>query len=499
MMRTLPLLVLVLTVASAQEPIPVTSVKQLFLDDHVVARVENVSRTIHPVSKSEHNPVLWPTESWEGKVAVLYGSVLRDGGRYRMWYHGGSGVSYAESEDGIVWRKPLLGLHLVNGEDTNILIDRNATEGTPNYIPQFYELFGVHKVDQPENPDARYVMGYLSLQPDYSGPDEDPFHKGQRRGLGVATSPDGIHWTLQKSWVTEAICDGGTYWMVDPATDNFVLYGRTKFLPPELKTAWSGDPWVEKYWWGRAVARVESPDFRDWSFKTPASAPVVMTADINDLPGTEIYSMQVFPYESAYIGLVQIFHNQEDACYLDIQLAVSHDGISFTRVGDRTPFIPVGAIGSWDRFNTSVANNPPIRVGDDLRFYFGGRTYRHSPYQGDDDGEPGGGIGFGTIPLDRFVSLDAPFSEGTVETVPVRLSSPELHLNAESRFGEITVNLLDAESQNAIAHSLPISEDSLDAAVRWEDPALIDVTRPVVVRFRMKNAQLYGFWCVTRH
>jgi len=463
----LPVLIVALGAVSAQEPVAVDATKQLFLDDHMIAHTENVTRTIHPVTKSEHNPVLWPTEPWEGKVAIVYGSVLRDGDRYRMWYHGGAGVSYAESEDGVTWTKPLLGLHKVDGQDTNILIDRNAAEGAPNYLPYFYELFGVHKDEDAEDPNARYVMGYLSIQREYSGPNGDPFHGGQRRGLGVATSPDGIRWTLQESWTTGAICDGGTYWMVDPATNNYVLYGRTKFFPPELKTAWAGDPWVEKNCWGRAVARVESPDFRNWDFTAPASAPVVMTADIEDPPGTEIYSMQVFPYESVYVGLVQLFYNQEDACYLDIQLAVSHDGVSFTRVGDRTPFIPVGTIGSWDRFNTSVANNPPIQVGDDLRIYFGGRTYRHSPYQGDDKGESGGGIGFGTIPLDRFVSLDAPFSGGAIETVPVRLSGNELHLTATRRFGEMVGELLDAAS---------------------------GAGQPLTIRFSMKNARLYAFW-----
>jgi len=135
---------------------------------------------------------------------------------------------------------------------------------------------------------------------------------------------------------------------------------------------------------GRAVARVESADFVRWNFTEPLTAPVVMTAELEDEPGTEIYSVSVFPYESATIGLVQVFHARPDACTLDVQLAVSRDGMHFTRVADRSPILPVGPIGSWDRFNQSLANNPPIAVGDELRLYYGGRTYRHSPYQGKD-------------------------------------------------------------------------------------------------------------------
>ena len=44
-------------------------------------------------------------------------------------------------------------------------------------------------------------------------------------------------------------------------------------------------------------------------------------ADLEDRPGTEIYSMRVFPYESLYIGLVQTFLALPDDPVLDVQLA----------------------------------------------------------------------------------------------------------------------------------------------------------------------------------
>ena len=65
--------------------------KQLFLDDWLIESQTNVTRRVHPAEKSPDNPVLWPREPWEGNVAIIYGSVIRDGDRYRMWYHGGSG------------------------------------------------------------------------------------------------------------------------------------------------------------------------------------------------------------------------------------------------------------------------------------------------------------------------------------------------------------------------------------------------------------------------
>jgi len=468
--------------------------KQLFLDDYLIRSRTNIKRRIHPAQKYDGNPVLWASEPWEPKLGVLYGSVIQDEGKYKMWYKSGMGVGYAESSDGIRWVKPRLDLVKVDGQKTNLLFLKREKFKGPEAFPTFWELFGVHKDEKDTDPSRRYKMGFLSIIRPYEGPRRDPFHPTDRRGLGIAGSGNGVHWKLINAFATEAICDGDTHWMFDPSREKYVLYGRTKKTLPEVESAWSKYDWYEQYHSGRSVARLESVDFLNWDFTEPASAPVVLTADIDDEPGTEIYSMKVFPYESLYIGLVQIFHARPEACYLDVQLAVSHDSLNFTRVADRTPFIPVGPIGSWDRFNHSLANNSPILIGDELRFYYGGRTYRHTPYKGKDTGPGRGGIGFATIKRDRFVCLQASFDGGQVLTKPVRLVGRNLHINAKSDFGEILVEVLDLAG-NSIARSKTIRSDSLDIVVDWKRGSLKGVNAPVVLRFTLKNACLFAVWC----
>jgi hypothetical protein len=163
-------------------------------------------------------------------------------------------------------------------------------------------------------------------------------------------------------------------------------------------------------------------------------------------------------------------------------------------VGDRTPFIPCGGTGSWDRFNNSAANNPPIETGDELRFYYAGRTYRHSPYDGSDKGVSGGAIGFASIPRDRFVSLGASFDGGTVITRPMQVAGATLHVNADAEFGTITVEAVDTDG-TVRAKSGPMNRDGLDIAVAWEEGGLEGVAGPVSLRFRLENALLYAFWC----
>jgi hypothetical protein len=410
-----------------------------------------------------------------------------------MWYMSGKGVGYAESDDGVAWGKPRFDLTLVGGERSNLLFARkNATEG-PEAFPYFHELFGVHRDDREADPARRYKMGFLDIDWKYDGPDGLPWRQGQRRGLGVAGSPDGIHWNLIESWTTSAIVDGGTHWMFDPSRGTYVLYGRTLKARPEVVAAWSTNDWFKQWFSGRAVARVESPNFLRWDFTKPGTAPVVLTADLQDQPGTEIYSMHVFLYEGIYVGLVQVFHATPADGTLDVQLAVSRDSLRFSRVGDRGVFLPLGPVGSWDRFNLSLANNDLIAVGDELRFYYSGRTYRHSPYSGPDKGPEKSGIGYAKIQRDRFVALEASFEGGEILTKPLQWKGPTLHLNAKSNFGEIIVELLDLNDA-LLAQSRPITRDGLDIPVEWTGTAGHRL-EPVKLRIHLKNARLFALWC----
>ena len=476
-----------------ERPILLNFTHQLFLDDYLLASMTHVKRTVEQAQKFSGNPVLWPKEKWEPEMATVYGSVLRDGAKFKMWYKSGMGVGYAESDDGIRWTLPRMELTTLQGERSNVLFAKKSKTEGPDGFPYFYELFGVHRDERETDPARRYKMGFLDIDFKYKGTEGDPWHKGQRRGLGVAGSPDGIHWKLIESWATEAIVDGATHWMWDSSRSKFVLYGRTRKALPEVSAAWSTNEWFKKWFSGRAVARVESADFVKWDFTKADSAPVALTADLQDKAGTEIYSMKVFPYEGIYIGLVQVFHATPDDSTLDVQLAVSRDGLHFTRLGERATFIPLGPVGSWDRFNLSLANNDPISVGEDLRFYYGGRMYRHGPYAGPDKGPEKSGIGFATIKRDRFVGLEASFDGGEVVTKPIQLKGRSLHLNAKSDFGQIAIEVLDIKG-TVVAKSELIHENGLDIPVKWTT-AFKQPGDAVTLRIKLENARLFALWC----
>jgi len=130
-------------------------------------------------------------------------------------------------------------------------------------------------------------------------------------------------------------------------------------------------------------------------------------------------------------------------------------------------------------------------VGDELRIYYGGRLYRHGPYSGPDKGPERGGIGFAMVPRDRFVAMEASFDGGEIVTKPLLIKGSTLHLNARGHFGQIIVEVLD-EQGKTVATSRPIQRDALDVPVEWQERP--HFTSPVVLRFKLENAQLFAIW-----
>ena len=231
------------------EPITLERDRQLFLDGHIIEWLDKVSRRVCPLEKHPANPLIRPEGPSEPPGYVTYGSVIYDAEEqlYKAWCtaigeprSAGSasairgGCYYFTSSDGIRWERPKLDVFLLNGPPTTIVaLGWHAAH--PRRWPAMYEVFGVTKDSQESDPARRYKMGYLYLVRDYYGPDADPNHPGQRRGMGVAFSSDGIRWITSDEPVTRATVDGGTYWFRHPDTGRFVLFGRGRHYDPAVR------------------------------------------------------------------------------------------------------------------------------------------------------------------------------------------------------------------------------------------------------------------------
>lgn len=471
------LLVPTFTIFSAEKPHQIGTEAQLFLDDFIIESTQNITRQVNPVQKLPE-PVLRPDKPWENNLALLFGSVIfdADDSIFKMWYYcDGGHVAYATSTDGLHWEKPALDVVVRDGVKTNLVMECGS-------LGYFYEIFGVLKDAHETNPARRYKAGFVSIQRNYTG-ENIGFHRTQRRGLGVAVSPDGIHWTLENDFVSYAICDISRFFW-DETRRQYLLYGRTKLTETSPDSPW------RRWGWGRAVNLLTSTDFRNWT-----DHGLMYAADADDPPGTEIYSMSVFPYAGMYLACVQMFYGNPDQGTLDMQLAVSRDGENFARVSPRDPFISEGSVGTWDRFNISLGNLPPVTVKDELWFYYSARSYRHGPYKGPDTGPKFGAIGLAKIKRGRFLALEASYDSGKVVTRPFQFSGKKLYLNANCRFGEIGVSLRDQKEQVIEGFQATVSgKDAVEIPVSFAGGTLEQLQKQAVkIELTLVNARLFGF------
>ena len=112
-------------------PIPLDDRLELFVDDHLIDRLDGARLALHhPVPREV---ALVCDRPWEGNVCAYF-TVFRDGELCRMYYRGAHYdertksstheelYCYAESGDGIEWAKPELGLFEFRGSKKNNIV-----------------------------------------------------------------------------------------------------------------------------------------------------------------------------------------------------------------------------------------------------------------------------------------------------------------------------------------------------------------------------------------
>ena len=461
-----------------------TGQRQLFLDDFLLGDIHKVTRVIHQPQRYAGNPVLREDVPTDGvSVQIRSGPCWDEQEKvWKLWYitsRGGLECGFARSKDGIHWEKPALGLVERNGrKDNNLIMVK-------------------------DNPKA-FIQHVLL----------DPTAPPERRFKGL------IGGNFRKPLVS---ADGYIFTALDVPP-----------IPSQDESHLTWDNWQKQYLltvklrgpFGRAVFLSRSKDFERWS-----NPELIYHADAQDqtLGGqhlqevqanpwmwqlatnhpseyrTEIYNMPIFDYEGLYIGLptyleasgyVPSINNQEGL--MSVRLACSRDLRVWTRVGDRTYFMAPAELGTGGMDTGQVfASSQPIRMGDELWFYYTGKVAGHG-YIPNGDGR--GAIHLAKLRLDGFVSFRAGPEEGFLETRAVRFAGDHLYLNADMSRGELQAEIWDERGTKVLAgwergRCRPITGDHLRAELRWDGRELKELhDKRVRLRFHFKNADLYAFW-----
>jgi hypothetical protein len=476
-------------------PFDAGSAAQFFIDRTIVHDAHGVCFTLHPARKYPANPILKADRPWEGWRLEIYGSVLYDEDEklFKMWYLCEPGpknvyfdhdnvTCYATSKDGVRWDKPLVGT-------------LKAKNGKPHNAVAAVELAGVIKDQRDHDPARRYKMIAFQVKP---------------YGYCTLVSPDGLNWKPESKTPIAPEGDVITgYW--DEGRGLYVAFPKLGHTVAGLtrRCFWTITSRDFKTWTRPRLAF--APDARDDAGslrRVEAVRPLLDVPDNLKLMRTEFYGIGAYPAESCTVAFPWMLTINNNARFGnhegpgELQLAASRDLVTWERPF-RTPCVPRGKSGEWDCGFFTTASRA-VRVGDEIRLYYGGSNYTHGTpclYRAERTGRLTkftGSLGLATWKLDRFVSVDGPAAGGTLTTVPLRFKGQRLEINAATKpSGQVVVELLDAAGRplKGFEPSAPFCGDELRHTVRFARGADVAALagKPVTLRFRLKDAQLFTF------
>lgn len=500
----LPILAAALPLAAATD---IGSRRELFVDDFLIERLSGGAqqRLHHPEPKEV---VLVHDAPWEGSGSG-YHSVFEDNGKFRMYYKAWQLIvtpegkvntgahplfcCYAESDDGLHWRKPELGLHEFRGSKANNIVIPHGPMGQVNPDGGHPAVF---KDENPAAPaDARYKAIVRSNKP---------------HGLLALKSADGLNWSpmADAPVITAGAFDSQNLAFWDAHHGVYRAYWRY----------FTGGVTEEKNWkptGDRAIRTATSKDFLHWEN--------VEDLRYTDSPAEQLYTNQVKPYARAphlligfptrYVergwsssmrALPEREHREARSKASDrYGMAIteglfmaSRDGVTFKRWNEA--FLRPGPErpGTWNYGHQYAAWHPVITKSalagapDELSFY------TTESYWTDDSSA----VRRYSLRLDGFVSIQAPLSGGELLTKPLTFSGKTLTLNfASSAAGGVRVEIQDADGKPLPGYTLDEAEeqfgDSLERPMVWKNSSDVAALagRPVRLRFVLRDADVYAF------
>jgi hypothetical protein len=438
--------------------VPIDVGRQLFVDDFLIEQTT--------MQRTQHQPAIYPNPVLTPGSPISGGAWFNPAKQiYEMWYYNTTNdYRYAYSTDGKNWTLPTYpdvlvpGTNeVVTGGDT-VWLDQQETDPSRRY-----KSFGV-------DVGAGKIYVYFSA---------DGIHWGPRQDFGIVSLSDrsSVFWNpFRKVWVNSD--------RASAQNTRARFYSESKDL-----TTWTPANPANTYWTG--------PDDHDppYYLNNPGGQP------------PELYNLDAVAYESVMVGLFSWFYpglgykdyTLPGPILVEVGAGFSRDGFSWvrpTRGSGPNPggaFIPASNVaGTWNAYNTQSVGGVLLVVGDELWFYFSGRTLQ-KPLDGTFS------TGLATLRRDGFYSMDAGAALGTLVTHPLAFSGSHLFVNVNDPTGQLTVDVLDA-SGNVIpgfagSTSVPISANTTMREVTWSGANLASLAgQNVKFRFNLTNGSLYSFW-----
>ena len=504
-------------------------------DNQAIPFTANLVLAMEAPEKYRGNPVLTigkPGDPDEWQLRY-FGSVIRHNGKFKMWYvaldygafidqpnagglaNDGRGYwfAYAESDDGIHWIKPDLGLVEFRGSRHNNLVEM------PKGVKGYHVI--VHY--EPDEPDPTRRFKMLPRLVSF-GDLKVSTPMGVGGGYVPLYSADGLHWRIADEIVAN---------QKDP---NAKLINLPARIEGSGFYKWRGMYYLTgqgtrsehaaRMPYGRHVMIYSSPDFVHWSeapalgfaregqFNRPPNYSPLSPHGTNESPLANEQTHEgasVWHRGNVLIGLTGLWHGSKDWSQTTHPLGflISNDGLHFREPVPNYEFGKIGVPGrDWDYGGLGQGDGFE-NVGDKTYIWYGAPMDQG---RGPRSGLPflrEGGVGLFILDRDRFGFLAArnPDSDCTLITNHLKSGQPtKLAVNVEGVGPEspLRVELLDAQERPLPGYSgadaAVLTRSGLHNTVVWPRGETIDlVNQPFKIRARFEGPlrggiRLYAFY-----
>lgn len=421
---------------------------ELFVDDYLTDTMANLRWQLHPPIRQE--VAIEFNAPWEGPYSA-YVTVFQDDHLYRMYYRGareeGPEVTcYAESNDGIHWRKPHLGLFEWEGSKENNIVWTGP--GTHNFAPF-----------KDPNPAAPAEHRYKALA---GGP------------LWALVSADGLHWTKwqEEPVITQGAFDSQNLAFWDGVRGRYVEFHRGfREGVRDIMTSTSDDflHWTEPQWLDYGGAPREH-------LYTNATTPYFRAPHL------------LFAFPKRFVPERHAIEEHPHPGVSDGVFMTSRDGVHWDRRFMEGFIRPGLDPYNWtQRSNMTAWGLVPTGPGEISLYH--SEHYSH----------PTNRLRRSTLRTDGFVSINAPYAGGELLTKPLTFEGRELVINySTSAVGSVQVEIQDAAGRPIEGFTLTqcpeIYGDEIERVVAWAGGSDVSALagKPIRLRFVMKDADLYS-------
>lgn len=442
----------------------------LFVDPGWIESERNVTITTNP--PLEQKIVLRADRPWESEAIAFFVSVLKEDGKYRMWYtcrdqHEGRYLAYAESQDGEVWVKPELGIVEYNGNTRNNLLDVQEIEGN---------VF----IDPWAPPEAKYK--YLTSTKKTSA----------EKGIYLYTSADGIHWRKEKEPYLHFISDSQAICFPDTRTGTYRIYLRGRTFQEDSLHARK-----------RTVVYTETDDVMTPSEIKPredslypwdairkplitSELPTVFAPDAWEQDTVGFYTMAAVAYPpdpAYYVAFPALLSHQMGRT--DVHVIGSRDGVNWQRYNRKPYWQP--SVEPSDTQGMLFAGYGMFQEGQQLWHYgIGYRTNHGNRKVRDHDGA----AVLLKQRLDGFVSADMDYRGGEFVTSPIVCTGNHLIVNLDTGgTGHARVAMLRENGEAVEGLTLeqcdPIRSNHVAYRVTWGGKADISAWMGTAVKLKV--------------